>query len=238
MIGDSNWHILVPCFPGSSAGKESACSAGDPDSIPGSGRSAGEGIGYPLQYSWASLVAQLIKNPPAVWESWVRSLGWEDPLVKGTATHSNILPWRMPWTTVAKSWTWLSDFEKNNCITKMSFPGGARVKEHKRCRRYRFSLWGGQIPQRKEWLPTPVFSPGESHGQRSLMGYSPWGRIEWTWLKGLSTHAGQKGTLGENTSSRKADRRTCYFRQWFPRRVLSGRGISAKTWVKGRSWWA
>ena len=82
----------------SSVGKESACSAGDPGSIPGSGRSAGEGIGYPLQYSWASLVVQLVKNPPAMWETWVRSLGWEDPLEKGKATHSSILAWRIPWT--------------------------------------------------------------------------------------------------------------------------------------------
>ena len=59
--------------------------------IPGSGRSAGEGISYPLQYSWASLVAQLIKNLPAMWETWVGSLGWEDPLDKGTATHYSIL---------------------------------------------------------------------------------------------------------------------------------------------------
>ena len=58
-------------FPGSSAGKESACNAGDPDLIPGLGRSPGEGIGYPLQCSWASLVAQLVKNPPAMWETWV-----------------------------------------------------------------------------------------------------------------------------------------------------------------------
>ena len=112
MIGDYNWHIHVPCFPSSSAGKESACNAGDSDSIPGLGRSAGEGIGYPLQYSWASLVAQPVKNPPAVWETWVRSLGWEDPLEKGTATHSSILAWRIPWTTVAKSRTRLRDFEK------------------------------------------------------------------------------------------------------------------------------
>ena len=56
-------------FPGSSAGKQSACNAGDPGSIPGSGRSPGEGIGYPLQHSWASLVAQLAKNPPATWET-------------------------------------------------------------------------------------------------------------------------------------------------------------------------
>ena len=66
--------------------------------IPRSGRSTGEAIGYPLQYSWASLVAQLVKNPPAMRETWVRSLGWEDPLEKGTATHSSILAWRTPGT--------------------------------------------------------------------------------------------------------------------------------------------
>ena len=71
-------------FPDSSVGKESTCSAGDPGSIPGSGRSPGEAIGYLLQYSWASLVAQLaVKNPPAMREMWVRSLGLEDPLEKG-----------------------------------------------------------------------------------------------------------------------------------------------------------
>ena len=70
---------LTKGFPDSSVGKESACSAGDPGSIPGSGRSPGEGKGYPLQYSWASLVARLVKNLPAMQETWVRSLGWEDP---------------------------------------------------------------------------------------------------------------------------------------------------------------
>ena len=64
----------------------------------GLGRYTGEGIGYPLQYSWASLVAQLVKNLPAIWETWVRSLGWEEPLEKGKATHSSILAWRIPWT--------------------------------------------------------------------------------------------------------------------------------------------
>jgi len=66
--------------------------------IPGLGRSPGEGIGYSLLYCWASLVAQLVKNPPAMWETWVGSLGWEDPLEKGKATHSNILAWRIPQT--------------------------------------------------------------------------------------------------------------------------------------------
>ena len=84
----------------SSAGKEATCNAGDPSSIPGSVRAPGEEIGYPLQYSWASLVAQLVKNAPAVWETWVRSLGWEDPLEKRMAIHSSILAWGK----VAKSW--------------------------------------------------------------------------------------------------------------------------------------
>ena len=65
--------------------------------ILGSGRSAGEGIGYPPQYSWDSLVAQVVKNLPAMQGTWVQSLGWEDPMEKGKATHSNILAWRIPW---------------------------------------------------------------------------------------------------------------------------------------------
>ena len=86
--------------------KNLGCNAGNPGSIPGSGRSAGEGIGYLLQYSWASLVAQQVENLPAIRETWILSLGWEDP-------------WR------------------------------------------------------KERQPTPVFLPGESHGQRGLVGYGP-----------------------------------------------------------------
>ena len=85
-------------FPHSSVGKESASNAGEPGLIPGSGRSPGEGIGYPLQYSWASLVAQLVKNLPVMRETWVQSLGWEDTLEKGKATQSSILAWRIPWT--------------------------------------------------------------------------------------------------------------------------------------------
>ena len=82
-------------FPDSSAGRESACNAGDPGSIPGSGRSPGEGIGYPLQYSWASVIAQTVKYPPAMQETWVRSLAWEDPLEEGMATCSSIFAWRI-----------------------------------------------------------------------------------------------------------------------------------------------
>ena len=102
--------------PGSSAGQESARNAGDPSSIPGSGSSSGEGIGYPLQYSWASLVAQTVKNPPATRET-----------------------------------------------------------------------WAGEIPWRRAWPPTPVFLPGEFHGQRSLAGDSPWGRKESDTTEWLST---------------------------------------------------
>ena len=85
-------------FPDSSVGKESTCNVGDRGLIPGSERSTGEGIGYPLQNSQASLVAQLVKNWPAMWETWIQSLGWEDLLQKGKATHSSILAWRIPWT--------------------------------------------------------------------------------------------------------------------------------------------
>ena len=92
--------VIIQGLPYSSVGKESACNAGDPGLIPGSGRAVREGIGYPLQYSWASLVAQLVKNLPAMQETWVRS-------------------------------------------------------------------WVGKIPWRRERLPTPVFWPGEFHGQRS-----------------------------------------------------------------------
>ena len=82
--------MIILAFPDSSVGKESTCNAADPGLMPGSGRSPGEGIGYSLQSSWASLVAWLVKNPPAMQEIWVQSLGWEDPLEKGKATHSSI----------------------------------------------------------------------------------------------------------------------------------------------------
>ena len=86
-------------FPDCSVSKESAYNAGDPGSIPGLGRSPGEGIGYPLQYSWTSHVAQLLKNLPATRETdqGSKSLGWEDPLEMEKATRSSVLVWRIPW---------------------------------------------------------------------------------------------------------------------------------------------
>ena len=83
-------------FPGSSPDTESTCNAGDPSSIPGSERSPGEGIGYPLYYSWVSHVAQSVKNLPAMQETWVQSLIWEDPLEEGMAIHSSVFAWRIP----------------------------------------------------------------------------------------------------------------------------------------------
>ena len=97
--------------------KESACDAGDLGSNPGLERTPGEGNGNPLQFSWASLVAQMVKNLLAMEGTRVQSLGWEDSLEKGMATHSSILAWRIPWTEepgglvhrVTKSRTRLND---------------------------------------------------------------------------------------------------------------------------------
>ena len=127
----------------------SAYNAGDPCLIPGWGRSAGEGIGYLLQYSWASLVAQLVKDPPAMWETWIRSLSWEDPLEKGMVTHSSILAWRIPWAV----WS-MGHKEWDTTVVTFSFLS---------------FLWRGKC------VPTPVFLPGKSHEQRGLTDYSPWG---------------------------------------------------------------
>ena len=90
--------VKILGFSGNSAGKESICNAGDPGLIPGSGRSAGERIGYPFQYSWASLVVQKVTNHPAMWKTWVRSLCWEDPLEEGMTTPPVFLPGESPWT--------------------------------------------------------------------------------------------------------------------------------------------
>ena len=111
--------ILIMGFPSGSDSKKSTCNAGDLGSIPGSGRSPGGGHSNPLQYSWAFLEAQMIKNPPAMQKTWVQSLGWK-------------------------------------------------------------------IPWRRAWRLTPVFLPGKSHRQRSLVGYSPWGRQEENMTEQLS----------------------------------------------------
>ena len=108
-----------------------------PRLIPGSGRYPGEGLGYPLQYSWVSLVAQLVKNPPVMQETWVQSLGWEDALEKGKATHSSILEnsmdrgsWQGTVHGVAKSQTQLRDLHTHH---------------------FHFYTWNHERSQRKGW---------------------------------------------------------------------------------------
>ena len=129
-----------------------------------------------------SLLAQRIKHLPAMREIRVRSLGWEDPLEKEMATHSSILAWRIPWTEepgglqstgVAKSRTRLSDFTFTFNFWWLS--GKESACQFWRHRRRVFDPWVGKIPWKRKWKPTPVFLPGESHGQRSLAGYNPRG---------------------------------------------------------------
>ena len=111
------WRFLKPTmsYPGSLAGKESAWNAEEPSSIPGSGRSPGEGTGYPLQYSWASLVAQTVKNSSAMQETWVPSLGWEYLLEEGMSTHIVFLPGESPWTEEPG---WLQSMESQRDVTQ------------------------------------------------------------------------------------------------------------------------
>ena len=97
-----------PCCSGSSAGEESACNAGDPGLILGLGRFPGERIGYPLQYSWVSLMAQMVKNLPAMQETWVQSLGWKIPWRRAWQPAPVFLPgeaWRATVQGIAKSQT-------------------------------------------------------------------------------------------------------------------------------------
>ena len=153
-----------------------------------------------LTNSYTSLVAQMIKNLLAMQETLVLSLGGEDSLEKGRATHSSILAWRIPWQRSLAGfspWSYkdsntteqLTHFTVNshpvytvNSIWHMlwCFPGGG--KEHAyQCRRHRkngFSPWVGKILWRRKWQPTPVLLPRKFHGWRSLVGYSPWGHKE------------------------------------------------------------
>ena len=120
------------------------------------------------QFYDGAKVAQRLKRLPPIQETRVPSLGREDPLEEKMAAHPSILAWRSPWTEE---------------------PGGSDSKEFAcQCGRPRFEPWVGNIPWRREWLPTPVFLPGAFHGQRSLVGYSPWGHKESDMTERLSTH--------------------------------------------------
>ena len=131
---------------------------------------------------YAPHVAQLVKNPPAMQETWVRSLSWKDSLEKGKATHSSILAWRIPRTIESQRAghnraTSTLAFPDNSVEVSsyLGFPGGASSKEptcqHRRHKR--FDPWVRKIPWMRAWQSTPVFLPRESHGQRNLVGYSP-----------------------------------------------------------------
>ena len=145
-------------FPDSSVGKESTCNEGDPGLIPGLGRSAGEGIDYPLQYSWASLVAQLVKNLPVMQETLVRFLGREDALEKGLTTHSSIL----------------------------GLPCGSAGKESA-CNMGDLGLIPGlgRFRWKRERLPTPIFWPGEFHELCSLTlrVWHDWVTFHWSLIE-------------------------------------------------------
>ena len=145
-------------------------------------------------------MVQTVKSLPATQETQVQSVGREDPLEKEMATHSSILGWRIPWmeepgglhtmgsqrvrhnwaTSLSLSFTWSGYYRALNHFT--SFPGGTSGKEPScQCRRHKrrgFNPWVAKIPWRRAWQPTPVFFPGESHGQRSLVGYSSWSRTD------------------------------------------------------------
>ena len=134
-----------------------------------------------VYFKKASLVAQRLKRLPAMWETRVRSLGWEDSLEKEMATHSSILAWRIQWTeepgglqsmgsqrVVRHDWVtslskqWFKGFPQVELVVKNP---PANVGDNKRCR---IDSWVGKIPWRREWLPTLVLLPRESQGQRSL----------------------------------------------------------------------
>ena len=129
----------------------------------------------------ASLVAQLVSNLPAMQETLVWFLSWEDPLEKGMATHSSILAWRTPWTEEPGG---LPSTESKrvgpNWATKhIGLPKWNSHKESacqcRRCKkRLGFDTCIRKISWRRKWQTTPVFLSGKSHGQRSLVGYSPW----------------------------------------------------------------
>ena len=121
-------YIYIEGFPHSSVGKESSCNAGDPGSIPGLGRSAGEEIGYPLPYSWAPLVAQLVKNLRVLRETWIRSLE------KGKATHSSILAWRIHGLYRLLLHTFLFLLFLKNRTWKSSLESGTHVRVEARAK--------------------------------------------------------------------------------------------------------
>ena len=114
------------------------------------------------------------KESPAMWETWVQSLGWEDPLEEGMATHTSILAWRIPWTEEPGGLQSMGPQMSQTRLKQLSTAQHCEVGRH---------LFGLSSPDGyflettewpKGWQPTPVFLPGEFHGHRSLTSYSPW----------------------------------------------------------------
>ena len=132
---------------------------------------------------WTSLVVQLVKNPPAMQENWVWSLGWGDPLKKGKPTYASIMAWRIPWTVVrgvSQNRTQLNNFH-------FHWDSLVQIVKSLQCGRPGFNPWVGKIPWRRNWQPTPVLLPRKSHEGRSLEGCSPWGRwVRHDWVTFLS----------------------------------------------------
>ena len=131
-----------------------------------------------LRGKGASLVAQRLKCLPGMQETWAQSLGREDPLEKEIATHSSTLAWRIPWREEpGRLQSMGSQRVGHDWVTSLHFTSEVKnlPSDACHCRRHRFDPWVRKIPWRRKWQPTPVFLPGKSHGQRSLVGYSPWG---------------------------------------------------------------
>ena len=138
-----------------------------------------------LTVGGTSLMTQMVRHLPSMQETRVQSLGWEDLLEKEMATHCSILAWKIPWMEepgtlqsmglqrVGHDWAGMLRLSSKGLLWWLS--DKESVCQCKRRRRLRFSPCVGKIPWRRKWQPTPVFLPEKSHGQRSLLGYSPWG---------------------------------------------------------------
>ena len=194
-------------------GRESACNAGDLGLIPGLGRSPGEGHGNPFQYSCLENSMDREARCAAVHgvaKSWTRLCDFTftfhfQALENEMATHSSVLAWRIPGTgepgglpsmeshRVGHNW---SDLEAAAAAVYIWASLVAKlVKNPPAMQEPQFDSWVGKIPWRRTWQPTPVFLPGESHGQRSLMGYSPWWRQESGMTEWLSTRHRSTGCI-------------------------------------------
>ena len=183
-------------FPSSSAGKESTCNAGDPGSNPGLGRPFGDRIGYPLQYSWASLVTQMVKKP-AMWETWVWSLGWEDALEEGMATHSSILAWRNPMGDSPHGESSMgSQRVRHYWATKHSSPPGFSVHGISHGRILEWVVISSRVSSRPreqtyisclagDSLPTELSGkhPSKTLAQLFFFFLNKWGVVKWHYLQ-------------------------------------------------------